>query len=85
MHGINLYTVLIRHFLLCPCVFTLGEKNGLVLSAVDSDLLRSECAAGTRHRKFGEAVMTFYIIGAIAALFLMVYLVIALLKPELFS
>jgi K+-transporting ATPase KdpF subunit len=29
--------------------------------------------------------MTFYIIGAIAALFLMVYLVIALLKPELFS
>jgi K+-transporting ATPase KdpF subunit len=29
--------------------------------------------------------MTFYIVGAIAALFLMVYLVIALLKPELFS
>jgi len=29
--------------------------------------------------------MTFYIIGAIAALFLVVYLVIALLKPELFS
>jgi len=29
--------------------------------------------------------MTFYIISAIAALFLMVYLVIALLKPELFS
>ena len=29
--------------------------------------------------------MTFYIIGAIAALFLMVYLFIALLKPELFS
>jgi K+-transporting ATPase KdpF subunit len=29
--------------------------------------------------------MTFYIIGAIAALFLMVYLVVALLKPELFS
>ncbi len=29
--------------------------------------------------------MTFYIIGAIAALLLMVYLVIALLKPELFS
>jgi len=28
--------------------------------------------------------MTFYIIGAIAALFLMVYLVVALLKPELF-
>jgi K+-transporting ATPase KdpF subunit len=27
----------------------------------------------------------FYIVGAIAALFLMVYLVIALLKPELFS
>ena len=29
--------------------------------------------------------MTFYIVGAVAALFLMVYLVIALLKPELFS
>ncbi|MDD5181538.1 MAG: K(+)-transporting ATPase subunit F [Gallionellaceae bacterium] len=29
--------------------------------------------------------MTFYIIGAIAALLLMVYLVVALLKPELFS
>lgn len=29
--------------------------------------------------------MTFYIVGAIAALFLMIYLVIALLKPELFS
>ena len=28
--------------------------------------------------------MTFYIIGAIAALFLMVYLFVALLKPELF-
>ena len=29
--------------------------------------------------------MTFYIIGAIVAVFLMVYLVVALLKPELFS
>jgi K+-transporting ATPase KdpF subunit len=29
--------------------------------------------------------MTFYIIGGIVALGLMVYLVIALLKPELFS
>lgn len=29
--------------------------------------------------------MNFYIIGAIAALLLMVYLVVALLKPELFS
>ncbi len=29
--------------------------------------------------------MTFYIIGTIAALFLMVYLVVALFKPELFS
>jgi len=29
--------------------------------------------------------MTFYIVGAVAALFMMVYLVIALLKPELFS
>jgi K+-transporting ATPase KdpF subunit len=27
----------------------------------------------------------FYIVGAIAALLLMVYLIIALLKPELFS
>ena len=29
--------------------------------------------------------MTFYILGAIVALGLMVYLIIALLKPELFS
>jgi K+-transporting ATPase KdpF subunit len=29
--------------------------------------------------------MTFYIVGTIAAVFLMVYLVVALLKPELFS
>ncbi len=29
--------------------------------------------------------MTFYIVGAIVALLLMVYLVVALLKPELFS
>ncbi|MBI3480505.1 MAG: K(+)-transporting ATPase subunit F [Nitrosomonadales bacterium] len=29
-------------------------------------------------------MMTFYIIGAIAALLLMVYLFVALLKPELF-
>ena len=48
-------------------------------------LLRPERVADTRHRKTGEAIMTFYIIGAIAALFLMVYLVVALLKPELFS
>lgn len=27
----------------------------------------------------------FYLVGAITALFLMVYLIIALLKPELFS
>jgi K+-transporting ATPase KdpF subunit len=29
--------------------------------------------------------MTFYIVGAIAAVLLMIYLVVALLKPELFS
>jgi K+-transporting ATPase KdpF subunit len=29
--------------------------------------------------------MTFYIVGAIAAVCLIVYLVVALLKPELFS
>jgi K+-transporting ATPase KdpF subunit len=29
--------------------------------------------------------MTFYIVGAIVAILLMVYLVVALLKPELFS
>jgi K+-transporting ATPase KdpF subunit len=29
--------------------------------------------------------MTFYIVGAIVAVFLIVYLVVALLKPELFS
>jgi K+-transporting ATPase KdpF subunit len=61
-------------------------SNGLVLSAVDSGPLRPERAADIRHRKAGEVVMTFfYIVGAIAALLLMVYLIIALLKPELFS
>lgn len=29
--------------------------------------------------------MTFYIVGAIVAILLMVYLVVALLKPEVFS
>jgi K+-transporting ATPase KdpF subunit len=29
--------------------------------------------------------MTFYIVGGIAAAFLIIYLVVALLKPELFS
>jgi K+-transporting ATPase KdpF subunit len=29
--------------------------------------------------------MTFYIVGAVAAVFLIVYLIVALLKPELFS
>ena len=29
--------------------------------------------------------MTFYIVGAIVVLLLMVYLIVALLKPELFS
>jgi K+-transporting ATPase KdpF subunit len=29
--------------------------------------------------------MTFYIVGAVAAFLLMAYLVVALLKPELFS
>jgi K+-transporting ATPase KdpF subunit len=38
-----------------------------------------------RHRKTKGAIMTFYILGGIVALGLMVYLVIALLKPELFS
>lgn len=62
------------------------KTNGLVLSIVDSGGLRPECAADIWHRKAGEVVMTFfYIVGAIAALLLMVYLVIALLKPELFS
>jgi K+-transporting ATPase KdpF subunit len=63
-----------------------GEKNGLAIFIVDPGLFRPECVADLRHRKTGEAVMTFfYIVGAIAALFLMIYLVIALLKPELFS
>ena len=39
-----------------------------------------------RHRKTGETVMTWlYILGAIVVTGLMVYLVVALLKPELFS
>lgn len=65
--------------------FSLGVEHGLVIFIFDPGLLRPERAVDIRHRKIGEAVMTFYIIGAIAALFLMVYLFIALLKPELFS
>ena len=66
--------------------FTLGVKYGLVISVVGRVFFRPERAAGIRHRKIdGETDMTFYIIGAISALLLMVYLVIALLKPELFS
>jgi K+-transporting ATPase KdpF subunit len=60
------------------------KTNGLVLFIFDYGYLRSDCAADIRHRKTGEAIMTFYILGGIVALGLMVYLVIALLKPELF-
>jgi K+-transporting ATPase KdpF subunit len=64
----------------------LGVNHGLVLSIINRGLLWLERAVDLRHRKTGEAVMTFfYIVGAIAAVFLMVYLVVALLKPELFS
>jgi K+-transporting ATPase KdpF subunit len=61
------------------------KEHGLVLSAVDYRLIRPERFADTRHRKTEGATMTFYILGGIVALGLMVYLVIALLKPELFS
>jgi K+-transporting ATPase KdpF subunit len=60
-------------------------EYGLVISIVDRGLFWPERAADIWHRKIGEAVMTFYIVGAIAALLLVVYLVVALLKPELFS
>jgi K+-transporting ATPase KdpF subunit len=60
-------------------------EYGLVIFIVDRRLLRPERVAGAWHRKVEEAIMTFYIVGAIAAVFLMVYLVVALLKPELFS
>jgi K+-transporting ATPase KdpF subunit len=62
------------------------KEHGLVLFIVDYSHLRSDCAADIWHRKTGEAIMTgFYILGGIVALGLIVYLVIALLKPELFS
>jgi K+-transporting ATPase KdpF subunit len=61
------------------------KEHGLVISAVDYRLIRPERSADTRHRKTEGATMTFYILGGIVALGLMVYLVIALLKPELFS
>ena len=81
------YAVLISNSLLCLLWFLhLGAEYGLVISVVDYGLFRPERVAGVRHRKAdGEAVMTFYIIGAVAALLLMIYLVVALLKPELFS
>jgi K+-transporting ATPase KdpF subunit len=60
-------------------------EYGLVISVVDRGLLWPERAAHTRYRKIGEAIMTFYIVGAVAAFLLMAYLVVALLKPELFS
>jgi K+-transporting ATPase KdpF subunit len=85
--AIHLYTVLIPHSL--PCIRILeisGRRNGLAISIVDPGLFWPERVADVRHRKTGEFVMTyFYIVGAVAALLLMVYLVVALLKPELFS
>jgi K+-transporting ATPase KdpF subunit len=60
-------------------------KYGLVIFVVDCGFLRPERAAGIWHRKIGEVIMTFYIVGGIAAVFLIIYLVVALLKPELFS
>jgi K+-transporting ATPase KdpF subunit len=60
-------------------------KYGLVIFVDDSNFLRPERAACARHRKIGEVIMTFYILGGIVAIGLMVYLFIALLKPELFS
>jgi K+-transporting ATPase KdpF subunit len=62
------------------------KSNGLDLSFADLGLLRPERLVDSRYRKTGEAIMTgFYILGGIVAFGLMVYLVIALLKPELFS
>jgi K+-transporting ATPase KdpF subunit len=68
-----------------PVVLHLGVEYGLVIFSVNRRLLRPERVAGAWDRKVEEAVMIFHIVGAIAAIFLMVYLVIALLKPELFS
>jgi K+-transporting ATPase KdpF subunit len=61
------------------------QTNGLVLSAADYCPIRPKRSADTRHRKTEGAKMTFYLLGGIVALGLVVYLVIALLKPELFS
>jgi K+-transporting ATPase KdpF subunit len=52
----------------------------------DCRLLRRHGRGGLGLRGFAEAVMTlFYVIGAVVSLLLFVYLVVALLKPELFS
>jgi K+-transporting ATPase KdpF subunit len=85
-----LYTVLIRRYLPSDLQFLCNsqkeKEHGLDLSIADPDLHRPERAADIRHRKTAEAIMTgFYILGGIVALGLLVYLVIALLKPELFS
>jgi len=52
----------------------------------DFGFLRRNRRAGLWLRASAEAVMTlFYTIGAVVSLLLFVYLVVALLKPELFS
>ena len=61
-------------------------SDGYLIRGFDRSVLRAHCRAGLWLRASTEAVMTlFYAIGAVVSLLLFVYLVVALLKPELFS
>jgi K+-transporting ATPase KdpF subunit len=59
---------------------------GHLVFVSDYGFLRNHGRGGLWLRASAEAVMTlFYAIGAVVSLLLFVYLVVALLKPELFS
>jgi len=60
-------------------------RHGLALSRNGSRFLRAVRCADLRMRTAAEAVMTFvYALGAIFAVVVLIYLVVALLVPERF-
>jgi K+-transporting ATPase KdpF subunit len=85
--GPHQYGILIRIPLLFAHKSSVwGLHHGHPVFDPDCRFLRCHGRAGLGLRASAEAVMTlFYVIGAVVSLLLFVYLVVALLKPELFS
>jgi K+-transporting ATPase KdpF subunit len=81
------YGILIRIPLSFPHKLPVwGMQHGHPVFVSDCRVLRRHGRGGRGLRTSAEAVMTFfYAIGAVVSLLLFVYLVVALLKPELFS